>query len=158
MTVRVRAAARKDLPALGRLYARIYAGMKTSERWTVPTATSLLEHWFGAQQDLFAVAEDRNRLVGAFVTAVKPWWDGNHLEGGELFVDPVYQRQGVGRLLVREVFSRAVQKHGATVFEAVTFRTPFHRAWYASLGIQENQDLLWVSGSVPAALKKLARQ
>ncbi|MBI4176413.1 MAG: hypothetical protein HY518_04355 [Candidatus Aenigmarchaeota archaeon] len=46
--------------------------------------------------DLQIVAEYNGKPVGAFVAGIKPWWDGNHLADGEIFVHPDCAEQELG--------------------------------------------------------------
>lgn len=80
----------EDLQQLAAIYVRSYVS-EMHEKWTEKAAYALLLDWFKRQPDLAFAAEFDHRLVGAFVVGIRPWWDGNHLVDGELFVDPAYQ-------------------------------------------------------------------
>ena len=72
-------------------------------------------------------------VAGAFVSAIKPWWDGNHLMGGEIFVSLGYQKKGIGRELAKALFRKALKKYKVTNFDAYTYiKTKFPLSWYES--------------------------
>ncbi|MBO7504680.1 GNAT family N-acetyltransferase [bacterium] len=52
-----------------------------------------MSYWYDRQPDLFFVAEVDGRVVGGIVSGIKPWFDGNRLVDGELFVDKKYQER-----------------------------------------------------------------
>jgi ribosomal protein S18 acetylase RimI-like enzyme len=51
------------------------------------------------QRNLFFVAEENEKVVGAIMSGVKPWFDGNRLIDTELFVDKNYQNRHLAREL-----------------------------------------------------------
>lgn len=115
-------------------------------------------HWFKRQPDLAFVAECDGKPVGAFVSGIKPWWDGNRLFDGEIFVDLAYQKRGIGTLLAKAMYAAAVKKYNATVFEAVTFRKSKHPlSWYRAQGFKPESKLVLISGSLVKARKKLEK-
>jgi len=83
---------KKDLEKLSEIYSLVYEKFDIGEKWTSKTAKKLLEYWFDKQSDLAFVAEENNKIVGAFIAGIKPWLDGNHLSDGEIFVHPNYQK------------------------------------------------------------------
>ena len=102
------------------------------------------------------VASYNGKVVGAFVAGIKPWWDGNHLLDGELIVDPDYQKKGIGKLLLKAILRKAINKYNVTVWEAVTFRkTKFPLSWYRKLGFHEIKEWAIFGGDVRKALKKV---
>jgi L-amino acid N-acyltransferase YncA len=104
MDFRIRPIQKKDLQTLAEIYVDVYTKVDIGERWTVPAAKKLLEYWLDKQPDLALLAEYNGNIAGAFLTAIKPWWDGNHLMEGEIFVDSAFQKKGIGTELLKAVF------------------------------------------------------
>ncbi|MBI4150275.1 GNAT family N-acetyltransferase, partial [Candidatus Woesearchaeota archaeon] len=103
-------------------------------------------------------AELSGRLVGAFVAGIKPWHDGNHLTDGELFVDPDYQKQGIGSLLSIAMCQKALRKYHATRFDAITFSDrDFPLTWYRDQGFKEVRNWTIISGDIKEVLHHLQK-
>ena len=71
----IRLAKKEDIEDLAIIYKNLYDNVDIGEYWTVGTATDLLNYRFDRQQDLFFVAEEDGKAVGAIVSGVKPWFD-----------------------------------------------------------------------------------
>lgn len=93
----IRLMKKEDLKKLAIIYARTYHVFDVGERWTAKSAITLMSYWMKRQPDLFFIAKYDGKIAGAFVAGIKPWWDGNHLVDGELFVDPDFQKKGIGK-------------------------------------------------------------
>ena len=147
---------KEDIPPLAKVYVQVYRTFAIGESWEVTSAEKLLEYWLTKQPDLALVAEVDNKLVGAFVAGIKPWWDGNHLADGELFVDPAYQKKGIATALSKSMYKKAVEKYNVTSCDAYTFRkTTFPLNWYLQQGFKINEDWVIISGNVQEIIKKL---
>lgn len=142
----------EDLPALACIYMRAFADPELKENWSLDSALALLSHWFAKQADLAFVAEVDGSLAGAFITGVRPWWDGNHLVDGELFVDPQFQSLGLAKALIKAVLLRAEELYKPVLWETYTFREQsFPLTWYKQLGFDEIDE--WVM--IRADMKKV---
>lgn len=129
-----------DIQALCLLYLKAYAS-RTEEEWSRETVEKLLNFFHHKQPDLSFVAETDNRLIGAIQGSIKPWWNGNHLILEEIFIDPDAHRKGVGSTLLKTLCVKAVEFHGATHIEAMTFRdAEFPKSWYFSRGFEEIKE------------------
>lgn len=156
MDIKIRIAEKEDLQQLAEVYNFTYKKFDIGEEWTVESSKKLLDYWFKRQPDLFFVAEDEDKIVGGFVTGVKPWWDGNHLVDGELFVHVDYQRKGIGTELFKIMYETALEKYSVTSFDTYTFKkTEFPLSWYKSQGFVENQDWIMIEGNVQKMFDKL---
>lgn len=148
----------EDLRPLAAVYVRAFQDPQVMEKWTEETAYLLLADWFKRQPDLAVVAVDGGELVGAFVSGVRPWWDGYHLVDGELFVDIAHQGKGVGSELIRQVVVTAKEKYNAKLWETYTFRgTDFPMAWYKQLGFREIEEWTMIRADVDAVLEALSK-
>jgi len=146
---------KKDLKTLARVYCKAYSDT-AEEHWTQGSAYALLNYWFDRQPDLSFLAEIDGKIVGAFLAGVKPWWDGNHLVDGEVFVDPDYQKKGVGTALSELMYRSAVKKYNAKRFDAITFKKTKHPlSWYKKYGFSEVDNWTVISGDLKKVLKKM---
>lgn len=139
--------------------ARVYVDAlqnEATEQWTEEAAHALLAHWLKRQPDLAYIAEYESQLVGAFVVGVRPWWDGNHLVDGELFVAPKYQKNGIARALLQKVLLIAVDKYDPVTWESYTFRSPaFPLDWYTRLGFRPIDEWVMIRADVVHVLRNL---
>lgn len=155
---KIRQMQKKDLKKLSEIYAEVYATFNVGERWTESAAKKLLAHWLEKQPDLALVAECNGKIAGAFVAGVKPWWDGNHLSDGEIFVRPKFQSKGIGKELSKALYAKALKKYKVVCWDAYTFKkTKFPLCWYESQGFKVNKDWVMIFGSVKKALSNLRR-
>ncbi len=145
-----------DLQQLAVVYMRVFEDPELNEHWTEESAHALLADWYKRQPDLALAAACDDRLVGGFVVGIRPWWDGNHLVDGELFVDPEYQGRGIGRELVRQTLKTAVQRYSPVVWESYTFHgQEFPLSWYKRLGFREIQEWVMIRADVAELITRL---
>ncbi|MDP9195807.1 MAG: GNAT family N-acetyltransferase [Pseudomonadota bacterium] len=149
----------EDLDELARVYAAVYGHFQVGEKWTPETALRLLEYWFRRNPELCFTAFAGDRPVGAFFADVKPWWDGNHLVDGEVFVHPDFQKQDIGRQLSIRLYETALEKYQVTSFDTYTFRNNGHPlSWYRKQGFAEVTEWSLISGDVRQALEFLKQE
>lgn len=157
MKEKIRQIKKSDLKNLAKIYLEVYEAFNVGERWNEKAAYKLLEYWFNQYPaDLGCVAEYNNKIVGAFITGVKPWWDGNHLQGGEIFVHPDFQHKGIGTKLVKKIFKIAKDRYKVVYCGFITFKNFKHPLnWYKKMGFKENKDLTVIGCNIDSVLKKL---
>ncbi len=156
---KIRQMRKNDLQQLAEIYVAVYKKFDIGEKWTIRTAKKLLSYWFGKQPDLAFVAEFNGQVVGAFVAGIKPWWDGNHISDGEIFVHPDYQKKGIATKLSIALYKKALKKYKVVSFDAYTFKkTKFPLNWYLAQGFMQNKDWTMISGDVKYILAKLRKQ
>jgi GNAT superfamily N-acetyltransferase len=144
-----------DLPVLSQIYVR--ALDDTDERWNQESAQALLSDWLRRQPELAFTAEYDNEIAGAFVVAVRPWWDGNHLVDGELFVEPKLQQHGIARHLLKRVLDEAMEKYSPVLWESYTFRNDtFPLTWYKRLGFREIEEWVMIRADIASVAKQLS--
>jgi len=157
--VKIRPIISSDLKRLAEIYAAVYRDFKTGEEWSEEAAYKLLDYYFKKQPDLAFLAENDSELIGGFLSAIKPWYDGNHLFDGEIFVATDFQKKGVGSLLVKEMFKIALEKYQVVAWDAYTFSSFDHPLkWYKSLGFEVCPGLVMFSGDVSKALNKISHR
>ena len=146
-----------DLDIIAEEYANYYANSVLGEKWTKEKAIELFKCFYHQNKDLFFVAYDKDQPVGVVTSVLKPWWDGNHLEDGEIFVVKKYQRQGIASQLMKALCVCAHDKYNATTLEAHTYEDEngFPLNWYKRLGFKTMDDLKIISGDIKEVIKKL---
>lgn len=147
----------KDMAVIASYYADYYANSVLGEKWTKEKAVELFQYFYNQNKDLFFVAYDDDKPVGVIMSVLKPWWDGNHLEDGEVFVLPSYQRKGIAKSLFKALFKHAIEKYNATTLEAHTYENEngFPYNWYKRLGFETIDDLKIISGNIKEIIKKI---
>jgi len=154
--LKIRNITKKDLDKLAEIYTETYKVFEVGEKWTKKSSYGLLEYWLKRQPDLCFLAEYNGKIVGAFVAGVKPWWDGNHLVDGEIFIHPDYQNKGIGKALSKYMYETAINKYQVVRFDTYTFKmTKFPLSWYKSQGFEEIDEWTMISADLKEVLKNL---
>jgi|WetSurMetagenome_2_1015567.scaffolds.fasta_scaffold472558_2 GNAT superfamily N-acetyltransferase len=152
----IRLANIKDLPPLAEIYKKSYNTLHIGENWSNDSALKLLEHLRHEQADLFFVAEEDGTIVGGSVALLKPWWNGNHLADGEIFIDPTFQGKGIGTQLIKHMFTEALRKYGVVSWDTFTHRVhEYPLKWYKKLGFEEIRDWVMITGDIKKVLKNI---
>lgn len=145
-----------DLNKVAALYANIYAKVDIGEKWTRATAYKLMKHFLLKQPDLAFIALLNNKIVGGFVAGIKPWWDGNHLVDGEIFVDFNYHKRGIGSELSKAMYAKAIKKYKIAGIDFVTFsKNNFPLKWYKSMGFVVGRELIMINGDANKVMQRL---
>lgn len=143
-----------DLPALAEIYIKVSKQSHPEEKWTTQTANTFMEYWLERQPDLCFLAELDGKIVGAFVAAIKPWWDGNHLVDGEIFIDPEHQNKGIEKPLSKYMYEAALLKYEVVRIETSTFKiSEFPLSWYKSQGFEELKNWSFISADLKEILR-----
>lgn len=154
--INIRQINKDDIKILGEVYSKVYEVFDTGEKWTPDTASELIKYWFEKQPDLSFVAEYEGKIVGGFLSGIKPWWDGNHLFDGEIFVHPDFQNKKIGKALFKKLLTEANEKYNAKIFDAFTFNgSEFPLNWYKRIGFQNISEWTMFSGDIKEVLKNL---
>ena len=146
-----------DLEILANEYADYYSNSILKEKWNQGTAIKLFRYFYKQAPDLFFVAYDNDKPVGVIMTCLKPWWDGMHLEDGEVFVSKEYQQKGIAKMLFKKLFEYAIEKYDATTIEGHTYEDEngFPYCWYKRLGFETIDDWKIISGDIKKIVNKL---
>jgi GNAT superfamily N-acetyltransferase len=151
----IRPAAESDLQCLAEIYVASFNQADPGKPWTEGRARLLLTHFLEHQSDLFLVDDEEGILRGGMATLIKPWREGNRCTEGVLFVDPKFQKLGVGKRLFAAVLREALNRYDAQVFEGITFAAnQFPLTWYTRLGFKRDEGAVFIKG---ASVEMLAR-
>ena len=154
--ITIRIAREEDLENLAEIYVKTYKAFDAGEKWARESAYKLLSYWHSAHPDLAFLAEFNNSIVGGLFIGLKPWWDGNRLVDGELFVDPKYQKRGIGRELIKHMLTESIKKYEVVSWDFTTFRNhEFPLAWYKKIGLKEAKEWTTLSGNPQEILSNM---
>ena len=117
----IRLVKNSDINELAKIYKDLYDNVDIGENWTIEKATELLKYWYNKQGDLFFVAEENGKPVGAIMSGVKSWFDGLRLNDTEIFVSNQYQGKHIAKDLMLEHLKQAKLKYNAKMIEFHTY-------------------------------------
>lgn len=149
----IRLARKEDLDELAKIYKDLYGESILNEDWSIEKSYGLLNFFYTLQADIFVVAEVDGKVVGAVMSIVKPWHDGNRLIETEIFVANDYQRQGIASRLFHEHFKLAMEKYDAKVMEAHTYQEEngYPLNWYKKQGYKVIDEWYVINGDIKEA-------
>jgi L-amino acid N-acyltransferase YncA len=155
--IQIRAVVPGDLGPLAHVYREMYNGLTTlDEHWTKATARTFIAHFYQRQPDLFFLAEAEGQVVGGAVAAIQPWWDGNHLVEGEVFVKPALVPAGIESKLLKALITRARSKYHVVAWDTITPAVDGHPLGsYQDLGFTEVPHWKAVSADAHALISRL---
>ena len=106
---------------------------------------------------MFFVAEEDGKAVGAVMSGVKPWFDGNRLVDTEIFVDKDYQERHLGK---ERHLLEAKRIYKAKVIEFHTYgdESEFPQSWYNRIGFKKDNELIIMNGNIEQVLQRLEPQ
>lgn len=153
----IRLVKKSDLNDLAIIYKDLYDNADIGENWTIEKAYELLLYWFDKQKDLFFVAEEDNKPIGAIVSGVKSWFDGLRLVDTEIFVSQEYQGKHIAKNLMLQHLKEAKIKYNVNVIEFHTYgeENEFPQNWYKRIGFKKDEELIIMNGNVEDILNKL---
>lgn len=147
----------EDLKDLASIYKELYDDADIGEYWSAESAYELLKYWYDKQKDLFFVAEEDNKTIGAIMSGVKPWFDGNRLIDTEVFVAKEYQCKHNARQLFITHLKKAKEIYNANVMEFHTYgnQEEFPQCWYNRIGFRKDNELIIMNGNIEEVLNKI---
>lgn len=151
--LKIRKSKKDDLIELSKIYKRAYDRPEEGEDWSIKDSKNLLNFYLNQKTFLGITAIINNKIVGAFFSYVKPWYDGNHLGEGEIFIDPKYQKQKIGTKLFWEMMKIADKKK-CVVHELIAYNKV--SIWYKNLGIKET-GLKHMQGNIKEIIRNLEK-
>ena len=153
----IRLVKKEDIKYLAPIYKDLYDDADIGENWTIEKAEELLTYWYNKQGDLFYVAIEDGKPVGAIMSGVKSWFDGLRLIDTEIFVDMNYQHKHIGKSLMLEHLKQAKIKYNVKTIEFHTYgdETEFPQNWYNRIGFKKDEELIIMNADVEESLNKL---
>lgn len=153
----IRLVCKKDIKELAPIYKELYDDADIGEFWSIESAEKLLNYWYEKQKDLFFIAEEDGKAVGAVMSGIKPWFDGNRLIDTEIFVSKEYQEKHLGKELYKRHLSEAQRIYNAKVIEFHTYgdETEFPQNWYSRIGFKKDTELIIMNANIKEVLDSL---
>ena len=153
----IRLVKKSDINELAKIYKDLYDNVDIGENWTIEKATELLTYWYDKQGDLFFVAEEDGKPVGAIMSGVKSWFDGLRLNDTEIFVSNEYQGKHIAKDLMLEHLKQAKIKYNAKMIEFHTYgnEDEFPQNWYNRIGFEKDDELIIMHADIENVLNKL---
>lgn len=153
----IRLAKLEDIKSLAPIYKELYDDADIGEFWSIESAEKLLNYWYNRQNDLFFVAEENNKVVGAVVSGVKPWFDGNRLTDTEIFVSKDYQNKSIAKQLYMTHLQESVKLYNCQVIEFHTYgnESEFPQSWYNRIGFKKDNELIIMNAKIDNVIRKL---
>ena len=153
----IRLVKKEDIKYLAPIYKDLYDDADIGENWSIEKSEELLNYWYNKQGDLFFVAEEDGKPVGAIMSGVKSWFDGLRLIDTEIFISKDYQEKHLGRTLMLEHLKQAKIKYNVKTIEFHTYgdETEFPQNWYNRIGFKKDEELIIMNADVEEVLGKL---
>lgn len=106
----------EHLGQAARIYADCFNAPPWNDGWTVGAALKRLKTLLDFPNAFGLVAIRSEALLGLALGHCEPWSDGLHFYLNELCIDPVAQRQRIGRALLDELLRRLRRQGIGSVF------------------------------------------
>lgn len=153
--INIRLVKKEDLKELAKIYRDLYGKSILNEDWSIEKSYGLLDFFYKLQSDLFVVAEVDKKVIGAVMSLVKPWYDGNRLIETEIFVADEYQRSGIASRLFHKHFKLAMEKYDAKIIEAHTYKEEngYPLNWYKKQGYKVIDEWYVINGDIEEVYK-----
>lgn len=153
----IRLVKEEDIKELAPIYKELYDDADIGEFWSIESAKKLLEYWYEKQGDLFFVAEEDGKVIGAIMSGIKPWFDGNRLVDTEIFVCKKFQEKHIGKELYKIHLKEAQRIYQAKVIEFHTYgdESEFPQNWYNRIGFKKDKELIIMNANIDQVLRNL---
>jgi len=147
----------RDIEELAPIYKELYDDADIGEFWTIENAKKLLKYFYDRQKDLFFVAEEDGKAIGAVMSNLKPWFDGYRLNDTEIFVSKNYQHRHIANDLYKKHLTTAKIKYDCKVIEFHTYgdENEFPQNWYKRIGFKKDEELIIMSADILEVLNKI---
>lgn len=134
----------EDLDVLSDIFVKVFHD--TQEPWTKERALILIRHYLSRYPDMCNLAEVDGKIVGGYLTDLKPCWDGLHMVDGDLFLLPEYHGKMIGSQLIARGGRVALEKYKATRVDTYTFKNRL--PWYEKRKFHHVKDWYILTGDI----------
>ncbi|MFA7244727.1 MAG: GNAT family N-acetyltransferase [Candidatus Magasanikbacteria bacterium] len=105
----------------------------------------LLKNNFNRENSLYIVAKQEDEFVG-FVSCDTDWWENNCFFIREIFVNPDFQKQEIGKKLMEDCINHAKKHKSQYVITETAFENLPMQKLCAKLGFEEWNNPEWKDG------------
>lgn len=91
-----------DIDDCAKLLIETYNPSPWNNHWTDESAHKYLFEFISIDKFIGFVVEEGDEIVGAMFAHRKTWWTNDEIYIDELFVHPLHQHQGFGRILMNQ--------------------------------------------------------
>ncbi len=157
LEIKVELMTERQITPLSNIYRRAYNALdELGERWTKESAHKFISHFYRRQPDLIFIATLNDKIVGASMAAIQPWWDGNHLVEGEIFTDPDYRDKVIEKELLKKLLVTARDKYHVVAWDTLMPTVSEHPfGTYENIGFREIPHCKAISGDMSTLLARL---
>lgn len=115
--MKIRELRTSDIEACVSLLIEVYNPPPWNYHWTRETAQKYLSEFLCNDNFIGSIIVESEELVGALFAHRKTWWTNDEIFVDELFIKPVRQRHGYGRMLMEhtEKLSKELGLGGVTL-------------------------------------------
>jgi aminoglycoside 6'-N-acetyltransferase I len=99
----IRGLIQSDIPSCAEILCRVYNNELWQCRWDNQVAQIYLTDFYQHKKFVGYVIEEEGRIIGALFAHEKVWWNNSEVFIEEMFINPEYQRKGLGTELLSEV-------------------------------------------------------
>lgn len=145
---------KKDIPVLADIYARAFNTQW--EAWNKKTSKAIIEYRY-AKKIKLKVAY-KGKIIWALFSDVKPLFNGNILNDGDIFIDPEFQKLWIGRWLFLYGMQYAKKKFNVVGWDFYTFKNSFQYKRYKRIGFSPSKKRVMMSGNIDDVLKKMKQR
>lgn len=125
----------QDIPDLAQVLSRSYAVIPWQERWTEEKSLRRVQAILANYEAVGLCALKEGRIVGGVMGFVDPYAEEDFFFVSELFVDPDYRKNGIGRGLLDSLES-VLREKGISVMQLISIED--NQAFYMKAGLEKD--------------------
>ena len=101
----IRLLKRSDLSSCAALYVLSFNSEPWNDKWTKKAAMQRLKDIFNTPRFYGIVCMEKKKIIGALLGNIECWYEKYHYNLKEMYIDPNYQRRGLGSKMIKKLRS-----------------------------------------------------
>lgn len=142
----------KDHEKILELYVKVYQAL--GEDWTKEQIRDFMRYLLRRPLKLKLVY--RGKIIGWFISDIKPRHTWNLLFDPELFIDPDHQQSGFWTFLLKQSFEIAKKQYNISELVAFTFKDSYQLKRYQKLGMKTDEYRQMLYANIDQVISKLS--